>query len=191
MSHVTVHRVWQRAGLQPHRLEGYVTSDDPDFEAKAADVIGLYLKPPANAVVFSLDEKSQIQALDRLAPVLPLSPGRVERHGFEYQAARDSHHCGQLRGAQNGARHGVVGRSPARAPAFHTDLQLVVESSRALVAKIERDMIARGIFSSTADLRRKLMQYIRAHNKTCQPIEWSDSDVKHRIRAPPTSVTRH
>ena len=53
VSHVTVHRVWQRAGLQPHRLERYVTSDDPEFEAKAADVIGLYLKPPANAVVFS------------------------------------------------------------------------------------------------------------------------------------------
>ena len=58
-------------------------------------------------------------------------------------------------------------------------------------AKIERDMIARGIFTSTADLRRKLMQYIRAHNKTCQPIQWSYSNVKHRIRAPRTSVTVH
>ncbi len=85
VSHVTVHRVWQRAGLQPHRLEHYVTSDDPDFETKADDVIGLYLKPPANAVVFSVDEKSHIQALDRLDPVLPLSPGRAERHGFEYK----------------------------------------------------------------------------------------------------------
>jgi transposase len=58
-------------------------------------------------------------------------------------------------------------------------------------AKIERDMIARGIFTSTTDLRRKLMQYIRAHNKTCQPIQWSYSNVKHRITAPQTSVTRH
>jgi hypothetical protein len=82
---VTVHRVWQRAGLQPHRLEHYVTSNDPAFEAKAADVIGLYLKPPTNAVVFSVDEKSHIQALDRRDPVLPLSPGRAERHGFEYK----------------------------------------------------------------------------------------------------------
>ena len=58
-------------------------------------------------------------------------------------------------------------------------------------AKIERDMIARGIFTSTADLRRKLMQYIRAHNKTCQPIQWSYSNVKRRIVAPRTSVTSH
>lgn len=58
-------------------------------------------------------------------------------------------------------------------------------------AKIERDMIVRGIFTSTADLRRKLMRYIRTHNKTCQPIQWSYSNPKHRIRAPQTSVTSH
>ena len=59
-------------------------SDDPHFEQKAADVIGLYLNPPQHAVVFAVDEKTAIQALDRLDPVLPLSPGRAERHGFEY-----------------------------------------------------------------------------------------------------------
>ena len=59
-------------------------SDDPAFEQKAADVIGLYLNPPQHAVVFAADEKTAIQALDRLDPVLPLSPGRAERHGFEY-----------------------------------------------------------------------------------------------------------
>jgi hypothetical protein len=61
-----------------------MASNDPDFEAKAADVIGLYLNPPQHAAVFSVDEKSAIQALDRKDPVLPLSPGRAERHGFEY-----------------------------------------------------------------------------------------------------------
>src|SRR6516162_7381764 len=61
-----------------------MASDDPQFHKKAADVIGLYLKPPTNAVVFCVDEKTAIQALDRLDPVLPLSPGRAERHGFEY-----------------------------------------------------------------------------------------------------------
>ena len=66
-----------------HRLERYMLSDDPDFEQKAADVIGLYLNPPQHAVVFAVDEKTAIQALDRLDPVLPLSPGRAERHGFE------------------------------------------------------------------------------------------------------------
>jgi transposase len=79
-----VHRIWKRAGVKPHRLERYMASNDPDFERKAADVIGLYLNPPQHAAVFCVDEKSAIQALDRLDPVLPLSPGRVERHGFEY-----------------------------------------------------------------------------------------------------------
>ena len=80
----TVQRIWHKAGLKPHRLERYMASDDPDFERKASDVIGLYLNPPQHAAVFCVDEKSAIQALDRLDPVLPMSPGRVERHGFEY-----------------------------------------------------------------------------------------------------------
>nr|ART89854.1 putative transposase [uncultured bacterium] len=84
ISHMTVARIWAKHGIKPHLLEGYLTSNDPDFETKAADVIGLYLNPPQNAVVFSVDEKTAIQALDRLDPVLPLSPGRAERHGFEY-----------------------------------------------------------------------------------------------------------
>ena len=80
----TVQRIWRKAGLKPHRLERYMASDDPDFEHKAADIIGLYLNPPQHAAVFCVDEKSAIQALDRLDPVLPMSPGRIERHGFEY-----------------------------------------------------------------------------------------------------------
>jgi transposase len=79
-----VHRVWQEAGLKPHRLERYMASDDAEFEAKAADILGLYLRPPQHAAVFCVDEKTAIQALDRLDPVLPLSPGRAQRHGFEY-----------------------------------------------------------------------------------------------------------
>lgn len=61
-----------------------MASNDPQFEQKAADIIALYMNPPQHAAVFCVDEKSAIQALDRLAPVLPLSPGRAERHGFEY-----------------------------------------------------------------------------------------------------------
>src|SRR5216684_7199700 len=82
--HNLVGKAWRRAGLQPHRFERYMQSDDPDFEAKAADVIGLYVNPPDHAAVFAVDEKTAIQALDRLDPVLPFSPGRAERHGFEY-----------------------------------------------------------------------------------------------------------
>ena len=84
ISQSSVGRVWRQFGIQPHRVRKYMASDEPEFEEKAADIIGLYLQPPANAAVFCVDEKSAIQALDRLDPVLPLSPGRAERHGFEY-----------------------------------------------------------------------------------------------------------
>lgn len=84
ISQSTVSRVWRQFGLQPHRSRSYMASNDPEFEQKAADIIGLYLKPPLHAAVFCVDEKSAIQALDRLDPILPLSPGRAERHGFEY-----------------------------------------------------------------------------------------------------------
>src|SRR5215472_15326898 len=84
VSHMMVARVWAKHGLKPQRLDRYMVSNDPDFERKAADVIGLYVNPPAHAAVFCVDEKTAIQALDRKDPVLPLSPGRAERHGFEY-----------------------------------------------------------------------------------------------------------
>lgn len=76
-------KIWFPEGDDP-QFEPYTQSDDPDFEPKAADVIGLYVNPPQHAAVFAADEKTAIQALDRLDPVLPLSPGRAERHGFEY-----------------------------------------------------------------------------------------------------------
>jgi transposase len=72
VSHMMVTRVRQRAGLKPHRIAPYMASDDPDFELKAADIIGLYVKPPQHAAVFCLNEKTAIRALDRLDRVLPL-----------------------------------------------------------------------------------------------------------------------
>ncbi len=112
-----VWQVWRKAGLQPHRLRRYMASNDPDFEAKAADVIGLYLNPPVNAAVFSVDEKSAIQALDRLDPVLPLSPGRAERHGFEYYR----HGTLSLYAALDVRTGQVVGKTSAR----HTSAEFV------------------------------------------------------------------
>lgn len=84
VSHVTVMRVWHKVGLQPHRLERYMASPDPFFEAKAKDILGLYLEPPEKAAVFCIDEKTAIQALDRTQPALPLRPGHPERHTVEY-----------------------------------------------------------------------------------------------------------
>jgi transposase len=72
LSKDAVHRVWQEAGLKPHRLERYMASNDPNFETKAADIIGLYLNPPEHAAIFCVDEKTAIQALDRLDPVADL-----------------------------------------------------------------------------------------------------------------------
>ena len=69
-----VARVWRKHGLKPHRIERYMASNDPDFEKKAADIIGLYLNPPAHAAVFCVDEKTAIQALDRKDPVSAAVP---------------------------------------------------------------------------------------------------------------------
>lgn len=85
VSFSSVQRIWRKHGIRPHRLERHMISNDPDFEAKAADVIGLYINPPAHAAVFCVDEKTAIQALDRKDRMLPLSPGRAESHGFEYK----------------------------------------------------------------------------------------------------------
>jgi hypothetical protein len=79
LSKSTVQRVWTQMRLKPHRLDRYMASNDPRFEEKAADIIALYMNPPQHAAVFCVDEKTAIQALDRLDPVLPLSPGRAER----------------------------------------------------------------------------------------------------------------
>ncbi len=80
----TVQRIWRAFGLQPHRLETFKLSTDPDFVAKVRDVVGLYVTPPAHAVVLCVDEKSQIQALDRSQPMLPLRPGQPARRSHDY-----------------------------------------------------------------------------------------------------------
>jgi transposase len=84
VSHSTVFRIWQNWGLQPHRIEKFKFSNDPHFAAKVRDIVGLYLNPPDKALVFSVDEKSQIQALDRTQPMLPLRPGIAARQTHDY-----------------------------------------------------------------------------------------------------------
>ena len=84
ISPTSVHRIWRSFGLQPHRTESFKISPDPLLPGKIRDVIGLYLAPPANAVVFAVDEKSQIQALDRTAPCLPMLPTTPARRTHDY-----------------------------------------------------------------------------------------------------------
>jgi len=85
LSRMMVQRVWQRHEIQPHRVEHFKLSTDPRFEEKVRDIVGLYLDPPERALVLCVDEKSQIQALDRTAPLLPLRPGCPERQTHDYR----------------------------------------------------------------------------------------------------------
>ena len=225
ISHMMVARVWRKHALKPHRLERYMASNDPDFEAKATDVIGLYLNPPQHAAVFCVDEKTAIQALDRKDPVLPLSPGRAERHGFEYFR----HGTLSLYAAFNTKTGEVLGKTAERHTsaefvAFLTDIVVNQPRGKEIhviadnlsahktkrveefleqypsvhlhftptysswlnqvelwFAKIERDVIARGVFTSVADLKRKLMRYIRHYNKTPRIVKWKYVDPSRRF----------
>ena len=85
LSHATVGRIWRAFGLQPHRSETFKLSRDPLFIDKVRDIVGLYLAPPDRALVLSVDEKSQIQALDRTAPILPMTFGSPERRTHDYR----------------------------------------------------------------------------------------------------------
>ena len=225
-THMKVARVWRSYGLQPHRLRHHMMSNDPQFETKAADIIALYLHPPAHAAVFCVDEKSAIQALDRLDRVLPLSPGRAESHGFEYfrhgtlslYAALEIQ-SGEILG-KTAPRHTsvefvsfleeIVASQPAgkaihviadNLSAHKTKLVDAFVAAHANVrlhftptysswlnqvenwfAKIQRHVIARGVFRSLPDLRSKLLRYIRHYNKTATPIKWIYSNPKQRIK---------
>ena len=85
LSHMTVSRIWRAFGLQPHRSETFKLSNDPLLVDKVRDIVGLYMSPPINALVLCVDEKSQIQALDRTQPLLPMRPGQVERRTHDYE----------------------------------------------------------------------------------------------------------
>ena len=85
VSFASVARIWRKWNIQPHRAETFKFSTDPELETKIRDVVGLYLAPPENAVVVSIDEKSRIQALDRTAPMLPLRPGLPARASYDYK----------------------------------------------------------------------------------------------------------
>src|SRR5881396_600970 len=194
VSHMMVSRVWAKHRLRPHRLERYLTSNDPEFEAKAADVIGLYLNPPAHAAVFCVDEKTAIQALDRLDPVLPLSPGRAARHtSAEFVAFLTDIVVNQPKGKEiHVIADNLSAHKTKRVDAFlaeHRNVHLHftptysswLNQVELWFAKIERDVIARGVFTSVPDLKRKLMRYIRQYNNEPKPVKWKYFDPSRRI----------
>jgi transposase len=106
----TIHRIWKAFGLQPHRTETFKLSTDPLFVEKVRDIVGLYLAPPEHALVLCVDEKSQIQALDRTQPLLPMRPGQVERRSHDYTR----HGTLSLFAALDTATGKVIGRCFAR-----------------------------------------------------------------------------
>lgn len=105
-----VQQIWQAADLKPHRLKTFKISNDPEFADKVVDVVGLYMNPPDNAVVLSVDEKTQIQALDRTQPMLPLKAGQVERRTHDYKR----HGTTNLYAAFNILTGEVIGRTTTR-----------------------------------------------------------------------------
>ena len=227
VSFSAVQRIWRKHGVRPHRLDTHMVSNDPDFETKAADVIGLYLNPPVHAAVFCVDEKTAIQALDRKDRMLPLSPGRAESHGFEYKRNGTL----SLFAALNTATGEVLGKTAVRhtSEQFVTFLEEVIASQprRRTIhvicdnvsshktdlveafltkhrrvhihytptysswlnqvenwfARIQRDVITRGVFTSIKDLDKKLMRYIRQYNKDPKPLKWKFADPTPRITA--------
>lgn len=227
ISFSAVQRIWRKHGVRPHRLDTHMVSNDPDFESKAADIIGLYLNPPEHAAVFCVDEKTAIQALDRKDRMLPLARGRAQSHSFEYKRngtlslfAALNTGSGQVLG-KTAARHtsecfvaflGDILASQPNDRAIHVICDNVSSHKTPLVtafveanpnvkmhytptysswlnqveiwfSKIQRDVIARGVFTSTKDLDKKLMRYIRQHNKNPKPMRWKYADPTHRITA--------
>jgi transposase len=110
LSPASVGRIWRAFGLKPHRAETFKLSGDPFFVEKVRDVVGLYLNPPERAVVLCIDEKSQVQALDRTQPLLPMSPGQAERGTHDYVR----HGTTSLFAALNVATGEVIGRCHRR-----------------------------------------------------------------------------
>ena len=110
LSAMTISRIWRAFRLQPHRTETFKLSPDPLLIEKVRDIVGLYLQPPAHAVVLCVDVKPQIQALDRTAPLLPLQPGQVERRTHDYQR----HGTTSLYAALNAHTGEVVGETFSR-----------------------------------------------------------------------------
>ncbi len=214
---------------KPHRMERYLASKDPEFEQKAAAIIGLYLNPPQHAAVFCVDEKTAIQALDRKGPaaaviagtrrtarVRVLSPWHAVIVRRTQSADRQCHgpdaarHTStefvkfagrgrvQLPGRSAGAYHSrqpersqgspgarVSRRASERGVSLHADLISIVARNQVEIwfSKLQREVIDRGIFTSVADLRHKVLRYIRLYGKSAKPFRWKYSNVRHRIPA--------
>ncbi len=215
-----VRKVWAAADLKPHRLKTFKISNDPQFAEKVIDVVGLYLNPPDNAMVLSVDEKTQIQALDRTQPLLPMRPGQIERRTHDYKR----HGTASLYAAFDIVSGEVMGRITRRHRAKEflqflrqidrstpssMDLHIILDNSsthkteevngfleehprfhfhftptsaswlnavETWFSQLERRAIYRGVFTSVAELRQAIREYIEVHNQhSAKPFKWNKS----------------
>ena len=194
----TVLRTWRHHRVQPWRVESFKFSTDPELVAKVTDVVGLYLNPPENAIVLSIDEKSQIQALNRTQKTLPMQPGQAEKHTHDYVRhgtttlfAALEIATGQVTGVcKPRHRHHeflVFLRHLARGYPDQ-QLHLIMDNYAA-----QRQAIHRGAFPSVRDLMIKIRTYINVWNDRCQPFVWTKTadQILTKANRKTTSVAVH
>ncbi|MGH8698586.1 MAG: IS630 family transposase [Burkholderiales bacterium] len=159
LSHATVHRIWQAFRLQPHRSTTFRISNDPLFVEKVRDIVGLYLNPPEHALVLCVDEKSQIQALDRSQPLLPMRPGQPERRTHDYRR----HGTTTLYAAFDIASGKVIGQCHPRQRAIEF-VRFLQRIDRAVPAALDVHLVMdNNATHKTPRVRRWLARHPRFH----------------------------
>jgi transposase len=201
VSSASVIETWRKRDLQPWRRESFKFSADPQLEAKLTDIVGLYLNPPENAVVVCVDEKSQVQALDRTQPILPLRPGLPEkathdyvRHGTTTLFAALEVATGQVTDAcYPRHRHQEFLKFLKKVAAAYPRRELHVVCDNYAIRIITRQAIRRGTFTSVKDLIAKIGAFIDGWNDRCQPFVWTKpaGELMAKIKREETSCARH
>lgn len=163
-----VTEIWAAAGLKPHRVKNFKISNDPDFAEKVVDVVGLYMNPPENALVLSVDEKTQIQALDRTQPMLPLRPGQVARRTHDYK------------------RHGTLSLYAALDIATGKVIDKVTKQHRAAEFLEFLDLIDR---RTTSAREVHLILDNSSTHKTSAIMSWLAERPRFRLHFTPTSAS--
>ena len=194
VGHTTVQRVWKEHGLKPHLTRPFKLSNDPKFAEKVVDIVGLYLNPPDKAVVLCVDEKSQIQALDRTQPGLPMKKGRAQTMTHDYKrngtttlfAALDVK-TGEVIGEclpRHRAKEFIrFLKKINRAVAKHLDVHAICDNYKThktkvnlverLFAEITRQQIRRGVFKSVAELEAAIETWLTERNAKPKPFKWT------------------
>lgn len=195
ISHKSVTRAWRAYGIKPWKAESFRFSTDPELVGKVTDICGLYLAPPENAIVLCVDEKSQIQALDRTVPILPMQEGRIERDVLDPDGQPVQLHLVMDNYAAH--KHANVKAWLAENARFvvhftptHASWMNLVEIWFGIV---ERQAIRRGVFKSVNDLNAKIRAFIEGWHDRAHPFVWTKTaeEILAKANRPTTSNPRH